>query len=100
MTMNRRDFMKVSTGASGSLVLALSLPGCASVQTGFEPETGEWTPDVWLELDKQDEITFTLARVEMGQGTYTGLTTLIAEELDVDPARIQGEVRAGSAGIP
>ena len=89
MTMNRRDFMKVSTGASGSLVLALSLPGCASVQTGFEPETGEWTPDVWLELDKQDEITFTLARVEMGQGTYTGLTTLIAEELDVDPARIQ-----------
>ena len=65
MTMNRRDFMKVSTGASGSLVLALSLPGCASVQTGFEPETDEWTPDVWLELNKQDEITFTLARVEI-----------------------------------
>jgi len=89
MTMNRRDFMKISTGASGSLVLALSLPGCASVQTGYEPETGEWKPDVWLELTRDDEIVFTLARVEMGQGTYTGLTTLVAEELGVDPARIQ-----------
>ena len=88
MSMNRRDFMKVTTGASGSLVLALSIPGCASVKTGYEPETGEWKPDVWLELTRDDEIIFTLARVEMGQGTYTGLTTLIAEELDVNPARI------------
>ncbi len=88
MTMNRRDFLKVSTGASGSLILAVSIPGCASIQTGFEPETGEWKPDVWLELSRDDDIVFTLARVEMGQGAYTGLTTLIAEELDVDPARI------------
>ncbi|MBE0485263.1 molybdopterin cofactor-binding domain-containing protein [Marinobacter sp.] len=89
MTMNRRDFLKVSTGASGSLILAVSLPGCASVQTGFQPDTGEWKPDVWLELTRDDNIVFTLARVEMGQGTYTGLTTLIAEELDVNPARMK-----------
>lgn len=89
MTMNRRDFLKVSTGASGSLILAVSVPGCASVQTGYQPETGEWKPDIWLELTRDDEIMFTLARVEMGQGTYTGLTTLVAEELDVEPGRIK-----------
>ncbi|MAO13390.1 xanthine dehydrogenase family protein molybdopterin-binding subunit [Marinobacter sp.] len=89
MTMNRRDFLKVSTGASGSLILAVSIPGCASVQTGYQPETGEWKPDIWLELTRDDEIIFTLARVEMGQGTYTGLTTLVAEELDVEPSRIK-----------
>lgn len=89
MTMNRRDFLKVSTGASGSLILAVSIPGCASVQTGYQPETGEWKPDIWLELTRDDEIVFTLARVEMGQGTYTGLTTLVAEELDVEPGRIK-----------
>ncbi|QFS87518.1 MULTISPECIES: xanthine dehydrogenase family protein molybdopterin-binding subunit [unclassified Marinobacter] len=89
MTMNRRDFLKVSTGASGSLILAVSVPGCASVQTGYQPETGEWKPDIWLELTRDDEIIFTLARVEMGQGTYTGLTTLVAEELDVEPGRIK-----------
>ena len=89
MTMNRRDFLKVSAGASGSLILAVSVPGCASVQTGYQPETGEWKPDIWLELTRDDEIIFTLARVEMGQGTYTGLTTLVAEELDVEPGRIK-----------
>ncbi|PSF14899.1 xanthine dehydrogenase family protein molybdopterin-binding subunit [Marinobacter shengliensis] len=89
MTMNRRDFLKVSTGASGSLILAVSIPGCASVQTGYQPETGEWKPDIWLELTRDDEIIFTLARVEMGQGTYTGLTTLVAEELDVEPGKIK-----------
>ncbi len=88
MAMNRRDFLKVSTGASGSLVVSLALPGCAGVQTGYEPRSGEWRPDAWLELTESDEVFFTLARVEMGQGTYTGLTTLIAEELEIEPERI------------
>src|SRR5690554_5416625 len=89
MAMNRRDFLKISAGTSGSLMLSLALPGCSGMPTGYTQETGEWKPDAWLEITNTDEIHFTLARVEMGQGTYTGLTTLIAEELDVDPARIQ-----------
>ena len=88
MPMNRREFMKISAGASGGLVLSLSLPGCAGVQTGFRPESGAWKPDAWLEITRQNEILFTLARVEMGQGTYTGLTTLVAEELEVRPEAI------------
>jgi len=88
MAMNRRDFLKFGAGASGSLVVSLALPGCAGIQTGYQPETGEWRPDAWLELTANDEIFFTLARVEMGQGTYTGLTTLIAEELEVRPEKI------------
>ncbi|WP_339753872.1 xanthine dehydrogenase family protein molybdopterin-binding subunit [uncultured Marinobacter sp.] len=88
MAMKRRDFLKVSVGASGGLVVSLALPGCAGIQTGYQPETGEWRPDAWLELTPNDEVFFTLARVEMGQGTYTGLTTLIAEELEIKPERI------------
>ncbi len=88
MPMNRRAFLKVSAGASGSLMVAMALPGCAGIQTGYESETGEWRPDAWLELTRNDEVFFTLARVEMGQGTYTGLTTLIAEELEIQPERI------------
>lgn len=89
MAMNRRDFLKVGAGASGSLMLSLSLPGCAGLPTGYEEETGEWRPDAWLEITRDDRIYFTLARVEMGQGTYTGLTTLIAEELEVAPEAIE-----------
>ena len=89
MAMNRRDFLKVGAGASGSLMLSLSLPGCSGLPTGYEQETGEWRPDAWLEITRDDRIYFTLARVEMGQGTYTGLTTLIAEELEVAPEAIE-----------
>lgn len=88
MTMNRRDFLKVTAGASGGLVLSLSLPGCAGMQTGYDEGSGNWKPDAWLELTPDDRVYFTLARVEMGQGTYTGLTTLIAEELEVSPEAI------------
>jgi len=88
MAMNRRDFLKISAGTSGSLMLSLALPGCSGMPTGYTQETGEWKPDAWLEITNTDEIHFTLARVEMGQGTYTGLTTLIAEELEVDPEAI------------
>lgn len=88
MAMNRRDFLKVGAGTSGTLMLSLSLPGCSGMPTGYTEETGEWKPDAWLEITNNDEIHFTLSRVEMGQGTYTGLTTLIAEELEVDPEAI------------
>jgi len=89
MAMNRRDFLKISAGTSGSLMLSLSLPGCSGISTGFREETGEWRPDAWLEITRDDRVYFTLARVEMGQGTYTGLTTLIAEELEVAPESIE-----------
>ncbi|MGM0571917.1 MAG: molybdopterin cofactor-binding domain-containing protein [Pseudomonadota bacterium] len=89
MSMNRRDFLKVTAGTSGGLVLSLALPGCAGIQTGYDEKSGDWKPDAWLELTADDQVYFTLARVEMGQGTYTGLTTLIAEELEVAPDAIQ-----------
>ena len=89
MSMNRRDFLKVTAGTSGGLLLSLSLRGCAGIPTGYDELSGNWKPDAWLELTADDRIYFTLARVEMGQGTYTGLTTLIAEELGVAPASIR-----------
>lgn len=89
MSMNRRDFLKLSAASSGGLMLSLNLTACAGTPTGYSEERGAWTADAWLELTPDNRVFFTLARVEMGQGTYTGLTTLIAEELGVAPERIQ-----------
>ncbi|SFM48882.1 xanthine dehydrogenase family protein molybdopterin-binding subunit [Marinobacter zhejiangensis] len=89
MTMNRRDFLKVATASSGGLLVSLNLAACAGTPTGFSEDSGSWQPDAWLELSQDNQVYFTLARVEMGQGAYTGLTTLIAEELGVAPEHIQ-----------
>ncbi|MEJ2160864.1 MAG: xanthine dehydrogenase family protein molybdopterin-binding subunit [Chromatiales bacterium] len=44
-------------------------------------------PNAFLQITPDGKIIFQLDKVEMGQGTMTGLATLVAEELDVDPAR-------------
>jgi len=96
MNVSRRDLFRLGAAGSGALVLSMTLPGCASRQ-GREPShEGGWAPNAWLELDPEGNVIFTLARVEMGQGTYTGITTLVAEELDVTPEQI--EIRFAPVG--
>ncbi len=87
MSLSRRDFMRLSGTGSGALILGLSLPGCSARDT-YPKEDGVWQPNAWLRLNSDGEVVFTLDRVEMGQGTYTGITTLVAEELDVRPEDI------------
>lgn len=82
---SRRNFIKASLTASGSLSLALALPGCQSLHTNTLQKDGSWEANAWLEITADNRLIFTLDRVEMGQGTYTGLTTLIAEELETSP---------------
>jgi isoquinoline 1-oxidoreductase subunit beta len=47
------------------------------------------SPDWWLELYADGDIRLLTSRVEMGQGAHTGLRTLLAEELDVEPQSLQ-----------
>lgn len=85
---SRRQFIKASVTATGSFILAVNLPGCATFKgKGVSKDQG-WVANAWLEISKESDIIFTLDRVEMGQGTTTGLTTLLAEELEVEPANI------------
>lgn len=82
---SRRNFIKASLTGTGSLTIALALPGCQSLHSHSLQENGNWEANAWLEITTDNRLIFTLDRVEMGQGTYTGLTTLVAEELDTDP---------------
>ena len=86
--LNRRHFLKTTALLGTVLVVELTLPGCATT-AHVTANPSDWEPDAWLSLDQQGQITFVLASVEMGQGTMTGLTTLVAEELNVAPASIK-----------
>jgi isoquinoline 1-oxidoreductase/isoquinoline 1-oxidoreductase beta subunit len=84
----RRQLIKNASLGAGSLSLGLALPGCSTLVTDSVREDGSWDANAWLTIESDDSVVFTLDRVEMGQGTYTGLTTLIAEELDIAPSEI------------
>lgn len=90
LEVNRRDFIKASGILGTGLVIGLSQAGCSSLGAPPSPnrEADVLQPNAWLEITTDNRIIFTLDRVEMGQGTFTGLGTLVAEELDVDPESI------------
>ncbi|MBL8223818.1 MAG: xanthine dehydrogenase family protein molybdopterin-binding subunit [Chromatiales bacterium] len=90
MTMHRRDFLTGALAVSGGLVLAVGLPGC-----GRKPAaTGPAAPvdlNAWLQVGTDGTVRFWCDRSEMGQGVYTALPMLIAEELGVAPEAIRVE---------
>jgi isoquinoline 1-oxidoreductase beta subunit len=84
----RRDFLKLSAFAGGGLVIALSLPGCGKKPLG---SSAGGMPNAWLRIGGDNTITILVDRSEMGQGVYTALPMLIAEELEVPLAAIAVE---------
>jgi isoquinoline 1-oxidoreductase beta subunit len=78
---SRRDFLK----ASGALVLGFSLPEKVFAQAA-KPV---FSPNAFVRIGADNTVTVIVKHLEMGQGTYTGLPTLVAEELDADWSQIR-----------
>jgi isoquinoline 1-oxidoreductase beta subunit len=91
LKQTRRSFLKATAMGSGGLMMSIALPSCATLKNGGMTQAGDtdqWNANAWLRIDSDNSIHFVLDRVEMGQGTYTGMTTLLAEELEVDPEKV------------
>jgi isoquinoline 1-oxidoreductase beta subunit len=87
---SRRDFLK----ASGGLLLAVSLPELAQSGPGRTigaSAAAPFQPNAFVRIGADNTVTVIVKHVEMGQGTYTGLPTLVAEELDADWSQIRAE---------
>ena len=86
MNLTRREFLKKSAVIGGGLTLGLHLPRAL----GQALTAGAiYTPNAWVHIGEDDTITLISARSEMGQGVYTSMPMLIAEELNVDVQRIK-----------
>lgn len=86
----RREFLRCTTAAAGGLLVAIQLPGC-SQEPGAAAGAAPPPPypaqpiqaNAWLRIDPDGSVVFLSDRSEMGQGVYTSLATLLAEELRV-----------------
>ena len=87
IALSRREFLKVSTALGGGLALEFWFP-VASGATGGAATT---EVNAWIVIHPDDRVVIRIARSEMGQGTYTALAQLVAEELDCDWARVSAE---------
>ncbi|MES2990905.1 MAG: xanthine dehydrogenase family protein molybdopterin-binding subunit [Pseudomonadota bacterium] len=81
--LTRRTFLQTSSLATGGLMLGVALPGLLAAGAATAAGT-LYTPNAWVHIADDNTITLLSARSEMGQGVYTSMPMLIAEELNVD----------------
>jgi len=84
--LSRRDFLKVSAAVGGGLALEFSFPWLARAAAVRATEV-----NAWIVIHPDDRVVIRIARSEMGQGTFTALAQLVAEELDCDWAKVSAE---------
>jgi isoquinoline 1-oxidoreductase beta subunit len=84
--LSRRGFLQTSAVAGGGLAIGANLAGL-SVEALAAGTIH--TPNAWVHIADDNTITLISARSEMGQGVYTSMPMLIAEELNVDLRTVQ-----------
>src|SRR5258707_8862658 len=85
--LSRRGFLRAATAASGGLILSLRLPVAGSDAAAADA----FAPNAFIRIATDGQVTLTMPYVEMGQGTYTSIPMLIAEELEVDLSQVRLE---------
>jgi isoquinoline 1-oxidoreductase beta subunit len=88
--LSRRRFLKVGATAAGGLLLSVRLP-FAKRNEANAAEAEPFVPNAFIRIERDGQIVLTMPYVEMGQGTYTSIPMLIAEELEVDLAQVRLE---------
>lgn len=91
--IGRRDFLKTAAVATGGLVIAVYLPACSKPENAAKNAgpVKQIVANAWLKIGTDGSITVLCDRSEMGQGVYTALPTLVAEELGVAPSSVKVE---------
>lgn len=89
---SRRKFLKLMGGVGAGLTLGFSLPVSNQAQAADMASSAvPFEPNAFVRIGTDNKVTVMIKHIEMGQGTYTGLTTLVAEELDADWAQMVAE---------
>ena len=98
MTVSRREFLAGAAAGTAGLVLGFYVPKVVRAAPEATPKATPAAakppppaPNAFLRIGSDDSVTVLLAHSEMGQGIWTGLAMLIAEELDCDWSKVRSE---------
>ena len=88
MPLSRRAILKGSAALGAGLVIGFRLPLSDALA---QSEPGKFAPNQWLSIDRDGQVTIVNSVPEMGQGTSTSMPMIVADELDVDLAKVKVE---------
>ena len=84
--VSRRAFLKAGAAGGGGLLLSFALDNGDA-----DAAVGTFAPNAFIRIDRDGAVTLVMPQVEMGQGTYTSMPMLIAEELEVELSKVRLE---------
>lgn len=95
--VDRRSMLRGLAATGAGLVIGLELPLPARAQSGAARvissadagAVGGFAPNAFVRIAPDSTVTVLVKHIEFGQGPYTGLATLVAEELDADWAQMR-----------
>lgn len=92
--LSRRSFLQGTAAAAASLVIGVHLPGKAraGAAASAEGESAAFAPNAFVRVAPDNTVTVIIKHIEFGQGPATGLSTLVAEELDADWGQMRAEL--------
>jgi len=91
LNLSRRDFLKTGSIIGGGLVLGFSLPVRQALGQAAGNKGGAFAMNAFVRISSDGTVTIVANHSEMGQGVYTSLPMLVAEELECDWTKIKVE---------
>ncbi len=85
----RRDFLKIGVAAGGGLLIGVHLPGRSGLAEAAAATP--FSPNAYVRIGADDLVTVIVGKAEMGQGVYTTLAMLVAEDLEADWSKLRAE---------
>jgi isoquinoline 1-oxidoreductase beta subunit len=87
--LSRRIFLKAGIASGGGLLLGFGLP--AFLDDAMAAASSNFAPNAFIRIGRDGSVTLIMPYVEMGQGTYTSISMLVAEELEVTLNQVRWE---------
>ena len=91
LVVDRRSFLRLGLAGAGGLLVGVYLPSRAISGTATAAASEAAHLNAFIHIAPDDVVTLFIHKAEMGQGTVTSLSMLLAEELDCDWTRIRTE---------
>lgn len=90
VSLDRRGFLKASAAVGGGLLINFAFPLSLRPALAQTASPG-FAPNAFIRIDRQNIVTLVMPMVEMGQGIYTAMAMLLAEELEVGLGQVRLE---------